>query len=138
MSVFRRSSQAKISGNLSEIRVIVGIGRSAAAKKPEIRGTVCSDLMPFTGWNENRISRFYLSRFAAEFHRAGTLENEIELFAELVKVAFRRSSGRQRGLREALFPHRGIRPIEDAPDGRTVCGGEWLLLVDLIDGHPVQ
>ena len=109
------------------------VGRGAAAEKAKILR--CRDLVPASGWNENRITRDYFPDLPIEFHDAPPFEEEIELLAYPVIMPLRSLSSWNRSLGEALLLHRGIGPVQDASDRGSILRCEPLLFRKLANLH---
>lgn len=91
--------------------------------------------MPSTRWNQNGVTRTDGAGFAVDLHGSLAFEDEVELFAELVVVAFGGLADGDSGFGEALVLHGRVRAVEDAADGAAVLGGERRLRGKLVDGH---
>jgi hypothetical protein len=94
--------------------------------------------MPGAGGNEDGITWRDFAGFAIYFHGAVAFEDEVELFAELVVVAFGRSADRDGGFGEALVLHWSVGAVEDAADGAAVFGGEGGLRGKSLDRHIIR
>jgi len=101
-----------------KIGVIMAVGRGATAEKAKI--LCCRDLVPASGWNENRITRDYFPDFTIEVHETLPFEEEIELFAYPVIMPLRGLSSRNRSLGEALLLDRSIGPVQDTSDRGSI------------------
>src|SRR4051812_49148033 len=73
----------------SEVRVLVAIGRRAAAEQPH-PGRACLQLVPGAGWNQDCVALLDLARFSVDLHRPATRDEEVDLLAQRVVVALRR------------------------------------------------
>ena len=106
-----------------EVRVLVPIGRCAAAQQAEVR--MGRNLVPGAGWNQNRVARCDFALLAVEFHGGCALEDEVDLLGHRVVVAHRGRACGQGGLGEALIPRRRMHDVEEFADCRAVGSHEW-------------
>lgn len=72
---------------------------------------------------------------AVDFYGGFSFEDEVDFFASFVVVAVGLGAGGEAGFGEALVLDGCVGGVEDAADGGAVCGGEWFLVVELVDGH---
>jgi len=122
-------------GSLSfEVGIFVRVGGRAAAEEAKRLFRGC-DLVPGPRRNQDAIAGADLSLLAIDFHFSGSLLHEVELFAELVVVAFRGTSERQGGLCQALVFRWRIGPVENAANLRAVLGRKFLLIGQILDNH---
>lgn len=91
--------------------------------------------MPRVRRDQDGIARTHFTHFAVDFHAPLPFEDEVELFAELVVVAFGGLPHGNCRLGETLVLHGRVGPIQDAADGAAVLGGKRRLLGKLIEGH---
>ena len=68
-----------------EVRVLVPVGRGAAAQEAEV--CVCRNLVPGAGWDQNRVARCHFALVAVEFHCGCALEDEVDLLGYRVVMA---------------------------------------------------
>ena len=117
----------------SEVRVFVGVGRRAAAKKPQV--FFGADRVPRAGWNQNGIACNDLAGFARNFDFAASFEDIVKLFAELVVMPLGFAAGRYPSFREALLFDGRIRAIKDRTNGRSVFCRKRRLRFEILNGH---
>jgi 3-dehydroquinate synthase len=94
--------------------------------------------MPRACRNQNGITSAKLPFLAIDFHQPPTCGKKIELLADPVIMPLGGASSWQGRLRKALTDHRGIGQIQEAADGRSILGGERLLLLAVADFHAVS
>jgi len=91
--------------------------------------------MPGARRDEDGIAGTDGAFFTVDLHGAGSFEDKVEFFAELMVVALGGAADGDGGFGEALILHGGVRAVEDTADGAAVLGGEGWLLRKLVQGH---
>lgn len=94
--------------------------------------------MPGTRRDEYGVTWADFTGLAVDLHGPLPFKDEVELFAELVVVAFGRSADRDGGFGEALVLHWSVGAVEDAADGAAVFGGEGGLRGKSLDRHIIR
>ena len=118
---------------LREIRILVRIGRRAAAEKAK---WLCSrDRVPRARRDEDRIAPADRAMFAVELYLAHAFENEIKLLRHLVIVPLCPGSRGDARFRKALVLYGRICAIEDRTDSRAVLRDKRRLGREILDGH---
>src|SRR5882762_783815 len=85
---------------LLEERVVVRVGRHAAAEEPELAVAVVLERVPGARTDECRVPRTYTASLAIDLEVAGALQDEVDLLGRAVVVALRRLARLERRLRE--------------------------------------
>jgi hypothetical protein len=60
---------------------------------------------------------------------------KVKLFRQPMVMALCGAAGGNAGFGETLVLYRGVRAVENAPDRRTVGGGEGVLVGEVLDRH---